>query len=214
VLYDLFICIFVAVVVASSNVPSVERQVVCVCVCLSAKVWYGELFLWIPDKDKERSWIQAASVSGLQRHPAVAWGWRRKGVKRNVYMYNCYIHVCHRQDHFHKSSSTEQRVTFNNADTECGGNTMMVHSVTWYHLHPPHLWSFVLPCSSPFFRLVKGSVYWPTNSLLRRPVWSRTQKRMRQSSGTLMLKFMSASQWGLRAVTVTRTNLCKLLVFY
>ena len=48
--------------------------------------------------------------------------------------------------------------------------------------------------------LLKGSVYWATNSLLRSPVWSRTQKRMRQSSGTLMLKFMSASQQGVKAV--------------
>lgn len=62
------------------------------------------------------------------------------------------------------------------------------------------MWHLVLPCGSPFIMLVKGSVYWPTNSLLRRPVWSRTQKRMRQSSGTLMMKFMSLSQWGLRAV--------------
>ncbi|TNN82033.1 hypothetical protein EYF80_007679 [Liparis tanakae] len=38
--------------------------------------------------------------------------------------------------------------------------------------------------------LLKGRLYWPTNSLLRRPVCSRTQKRTRQSSGTLMLKFI------------------------
>lgn len=46
---------------------------------------YGELFLGIPNKDGEGGWIQAASVSGPERHPAVAWRWKRKGVvKGNV----------------------------------------------------------------------------------------------------------------------------------
>ena len=87
------------------------------------------------------------------------------------------------------------------------------HNVTWCNLalHPtpnPHYPLSLFFClrSSPLFRLVKGRVYWPTNSLLRRPVWSRAQKRIRQSSGTPMVKFMSASQWGLRAVMVIRIN--------
>lgn len=54
-------------------------------VCVCVPVWYGELFLGIPNKDKEGGWIQAASVSGPQRHPAVAWRWRGRGdMKRNV----------------------------------------------------------------------------------------------------------------------------------
>lgn len=59
---------------------------------------------------------------------------------------------------------------------------------------------------SPFIRLVKGRVYWPTNSLLRRPVWSRTQKRIRDSSGVLILKFIWVSQWGLRAAKVRESR--------
>ena len=47
--------------------------------------------------------------------------------------------------------------------------------------------------------LVKGRVYWPTNSLLKSPIWPRTEKRTRQSSGTAMVKFMEESQWGLSA---------------
>lgn len=49
---------------------------VCLCVC--------ELFL-VANKDEKRGWIQAASVSGPERNPAVAWRWRGKAdVKGDV----------------------------------------------------------------------------------------------------------------------------------
>lgn len=87
------------------------------------------------------------------------------------------------------------------------GTTTRCHWTT--DLHP------VLPILhlllSPLCRLVKGSVYWPTKSLLRKPVWLRTQKRMRQSSGTLMLKLMSLSQYGAKAVGMGRDEVLPLL---
>lgn len=48
-------------------------------VCVSVRVWYEELFLGIPNVDEEGGWIQTASISGPQRHPEVAWKWRREG---------------------------------------------------------------------------------------------------------------------------------------
>lgn len=84
----IYLYIFVVVVVviaASATLLYLLARCVCMCVCVCERVWYGELFLGIPDKDEEGGWIQAASISGPERHPAVAWRWRRKGgVKRNV----------------------------------------------------------------------------------------------------------------------------------
>lgn len=76
---------------------------------------YRGPFLGIPDKDEEGSWIQAASVSGPERDPAVAW---RRG--RKAYVCCTQEHCIDRNYCFLWKTAEAEEVTFSSADTVSG----------------------------------------------------------------------------------------------
>lgn len=65
----IYLYIFFVVATTSVTLLFLLARIVCVFMC----VWYGELFSGIPNEDEEGGWIQAASVSGPEGHPAVPW---------------------------------------------------------------------------------------------------------------------------------------------
>lgn len=65
-----FCMIYLSVLLLDQPHFSIGEQGVDVCLCVRDR--YRGPFSGIPDKDEEGSWIQAASVSRPERHPAVA----------------------------------------------------------------------------------------------------------------------------------------------